>query len=81
MEVDKKPTHDEKIVNFVMDYIRERGYSPTVREVGSAIGISSSSTAHKVLDAAVSREIILMDAKVARSIRVSQKGLRLYGRN
>lgn len=35
-----------EILNFIKEYIVSHGYPPTVREIGSALGISSSATIH-----------------------------------
>lgn len=39
----------QRILEFVRKYISERGYSPTVREIGKAVGLSSTATVHKHL--------------------------------
>ena len=36
----------EEILEYIRKQIRERGYPPSVREIGEAIGLSSSSTVH-----------------------------------
>jgi len=33
----------EKIVEAIMTYRNEKGYNPTMREVGEAVGLSSTS--------------------------------------
>jgi repressor LexA len=35
-----------EIFDFLSDYVRERGYPPTVREIGEAVGLASPSTVH-----------------------------------
>jgi repressor LexA len=35
-----------EIFDFVSEYVRERGYPPTVREIGEAVGLASPSTVH-----------------------------------
>jgi repressor LexA len=35
-----------QILEFIGDQIRERGYPPSVREIGEAVGLHSSSTVH-----------------------------------
>lgn len=37
------------ILNFVRSYTLERGYAPSIREVGDAVGLASSSTVHSHL--------------------------------
>src|SRR5271165_6272034 len=35
-----------QILNFIADCQRDRGYPPSVREIGEAVGLTSSSTVH-----------------------------------
>lgn len=45
---------NEDILNAIVTYIKEHGYSPTTREIGDAVGLRSTSTVHfrlkKMLD-------------------------------
>lgn len=36
----------QKIYDFIVQYIRTQGYSPSVREIGEAVGLKSPSTVH-----------------------------------
>ncbi len=36
----------EKIYSYLIDCVRERGYPPSVREIGAAVGLKSPSTVH-----------------------------------
>lgn len=36
----------KKIYDFIVQYIRTQGYSPSVREIGEAVGLKSPSTVH-----------------------------------
>ena len=36
----------QEIFDFVKRYVGEHGYPPTVRDIGKAIGLTSSSTVH-----------------------------------
>ena len=36
----------KEILDFIAEQIRERGYPPSVREIGEAVGLTSSSTVH-----------------------------------
>ena len=36
----------EKIYRYIRQYAQERGYPPTVREIGDAVGLKSPSTVH-----------------------------------
>ena len=39
----------QRIVDFIAETVRERGYPPTVREIGEAVGLTSSSSVHAQL--------------------------------
>lgn len=40
----------EKILAFIQNFIRENGYSPSVREIGDGVGLKSTSSVHYQLD-------------------------------
>jgi repressor LexA len=40
----------ERILAFIAQTVRERGYPPTVREIGDAVGLTSSSSVHSQLE-------------------------------
>ncbi len=58
----------------VLDYIREtvtgRGYPPSVREIGEAVGLSSPSTVHSHLNSLVEAGAIKRDPSKPRAIMV-----------
>jgi repressor LexA len=39
----------QRIVDFIAETVRRRGYPPTVREIGEAVGLTSSSSVHSQL--------------------------------
>lgn len=39
----------KKVLNFIKEFLREKGYPPSVREIGKAVGLKSSSTVHGYL--------------------------------
>src|SRR3954470_11802640 len=39
-------TRQQQIFDFIKRYTHEKGYPPTVRDIGQAIGLTSSSTVH-----------------------------------
>ncbi len=45
----KKEGIEEQILEFIESFIKENGYPPSVREIGSAVGFKSSSTIHSYL--------------------------------
>ena len=34
----------EKIYNFIVSFMTNKGYSPSIREIGDAVGLSSTSS-------------------------------------
>ena len=39
-------SRQKEILTVIQNYVKEKGYSPSVREIGCAVGLSSSSTVH-----------------------------------
>ena len=39
----------QRILDFIAATVRDRGYPPTVREIGEAVGLTSSSSVHAQL--------------------------------
>jgi repressor LexA len=59
-----------QMLEFIADCLRERGYPPSVREIGEAVGLASSATVHSHL-AVLQREGYLeRDPTKPRAIRV-----------
>lgn len=58
------------IYEYICDYTRERGYPPSVREIGSAVGLASPSTVHMHLKVLQERGYIRRDSKKPRTIEV-----------
>ncbi|MEP6759242.1 MAG: transcriptional repressor LexA [Actinomycetota bacterium] len=42
-------TRQQRILDFISETVRDRGYPPTVREIGEAVGLTSSSSVHAQL--------------------------------
>ena len=62
-----------QIVDFIAQYIQQHGYSPTLREIADAIGVSSLATVHEHL-AALERK------KVIRRVEGQTRGIELLDR-
>jgi repressor LexA len=60
----------EKILNYIKSEIRSKGYPPTVREIGEAVGLASSSTVHGHLDRLEKKGFIRRDPAKPRAIDV-----------
>ena len=56
---------EQKILDYMKEEIREKGYPPTVREICAALGIKSTSTAHKDIAKLVEKGYIRKDPSTA----------------
>lgn len=60
----------KQIVVYIQQHSEAHGYPPTVREIGLAVGLSSSSTVHAHLKTLEEQGVILRDAVLTRAIKV-----------
>lgn len=60
-----------QILEFIALRIRERGYPPSVREIGEAVGLTSSSTVHTHLQVLQREGYLMRDPSKPRAITVS----------
>ena len=59
-----------QVLEFVDAEVRRRGYPPSVREIGEAVGLSSSSTVHAHLAALQDKGYLVRDPTKPRAIEV-----------
>ena len=59
---------EQKILDFMREEIRTKGYPPTVREICAAVGIKSTSTAHKAIGALVEKGYLRKDPAKPRAL-------------
>ncbi|MGH2715748.1 MAG: transcriptional repressor LexA [Thermoleophilaceae bacterium] len=60
----------QEIFDFVKQYVSEHGYPPTVRDIGKAIGLASSSTVHAHLANLEKLGVLRRDPTKPRAIEV-----------
>jgi repressor LexA len=58
------------ILSYIKQHIDDHGYPPTVREIGEAVKLSSSSTVHAHLKALEDKGMIQREAVLTRAIKV-----------
>lgn len=58
------------ILEYLADYITRKGYPPTVRETGRAVGIRSTSAVNYQLSKLVDKGFIKREKRVSRGIRL-----------
>ncbi len=59
-----------QIYDFIKSYQREKGYPPSVREMATAVGLSSPSTVHAHLSALEARGLIKRDKTKPRALEL-----------
>jgi len=59
-----------QVLEFIDAEVRQRGYPPSVREIGEAVGLSSSSTVHAHLAALQEKGFLKRDPTKPRAIEV-----------
>lgn len=58
------------ILEFIRNEVRSKGYPPSVREIGEAVGLASSSTVHGHLDRLEKKGLIRRDPTKPRAIEL-----------
>lgn len=65
-------TRQKQILHFIEQHVEVHGYPPTVREIGTAVNLSSSSTVHAHLKTLQELGCIQRDAVLTRAIKLTQ---------
>src|SRR5438874_3323467 len=60
-----------RILEFIRTAVRDRGYPPTVREIGEAVGLTSSSSVHAQLANLEKKGLLRKDATKPRAMTLS----------
>ncbi|MFB9330457.1 MULTISPECIES: transcriptional repressor LexA [Paenibacillus] len=66
----KLSNRQQAILEFIKTEVREKGYPPSVREIGEAVGLASSSTVHGHLDRLEKKGLIRRDPTKPRAIEI-----------
>lgn len=67
---DELSDRQRQVLDYIKQEIRRRGYPPSVREIGEALGLSSSSTVHGHLNRLEEKGLIRRDPTKPRAIEV-----------
>lgn len=62
----------QRILDFIRATVRERGYPPTVREIGEAVGLTSSSSVHAQLSNLQRKGLLRRDPSKPRTIELAE---------
>ncbi len=66
----KLSNRQKAILDYIKQEVKEKGYPPSVREIGEAVGLASSSTVHGHLERLEKRGLIRRDPTKPRAIEV-----------
>lgn len=62
---------DEDVLVFIKNYMMEKGYAPSIREIGNGLGLKSTSSVHHHFDLLVQKGEIIQNGK-----RYTVKGMK-----
>ena len=71
MPTEQLTKRQQKIIDFIGTTVSERGYPPTVREIGEAVGLTSSSSVHSQLANLEKAGLIKRDPTKPRAIMLA----------
>jgi repressor LexA len=69
----KLSDRQRRMIDFISDFTSESGYPPSIREIGAAVGISSTSVVNYNLNRLVEEGYLSRDQNVSRGIRLTEK--------
>src|SRR3989442_13268488 len=72
--MDDITARQRRILEFIRKTVQERGYPPTVREIGEAVGLTSSSSVHAQLANLQRRGLIKRDPSKPRAMELRGPG-------
>ncbi len=70
-DMDEITPRQQRILEFIRETVEERGYPPTVREIGDAVGLTSSSSVHAQLANLQRKGLLRKDAARPRAIEIA----------
>ncbi|OEG00167.1 repressor LexA [Vulcanibacillus modesticaldus] len=73
--MNKLSSRQKAILDFIKKNVREKGYPPSVREIGEAVGLASSSTVHGHLSRLEKKGLIRRDPTKPRAIEILDDSL------
>ena len=71
MPNEKLTKRQKEILDFITEYVRERGYAPSYREIGEHFGLGSTATVHEHVKNLEAKGLLKSDADAPRSIDVA----------
>lgn len=69
----------KNILDYIQEYMQKNSRPPTIREIGRAVDISSTSVVNYNLTKLEEKELLARDQEVSRGLRLTEKALTMYG--
>ena len=66
---------DKAILKFIEKQVKEKGYPPSVREIGKAVGLSSTATVHGYIEKLTQKGYIKKEDQKGRTLKLLKGGL------
>ncbi|MBR5236516.1 MAG: transcriptional repressor LexA [Clostridia bacterium] len=66
----KRTNRENEILEFINEQVRLKGYPPSIREICTAVGLSSPSTVHTYLKKLEDKGLLVKDGSKTRAIRL-----------
>jgi repressor LexA len=76
--MDDLTERQQEIMDFILKEVKKKGYPPSVREIGEAVGLSSSSSVHAQLEKLEQQGYLRRDPTKPRAIEVLYGGSDSY---
>jgi len=77
----KLSSRQERILEFIRDFLEDSGYPPTIREIGKAVDISSTSVVNYNLNVLQKKGLLKRGKEVARGLRLISETGNMPGRS
>src|SRR5258707_13935349 len=68
----KLSERQQEMITFIGNFSRDKGYPPTIRQIGEAVSISSTSVVNYKLNKLERDGDIMRDLKVSRGVRLAE---------
>ncbi|MBN1249400.1 MAG: transcriptional repressor LexA [Anaerolineae bacterium] len=69
---ERLPERQQKVLDCIAEYVDEHGFPPTVREIGDAIGVNSTSLVSYYLKRLEERGLIVREPSMSRAIQLTE---------
>lgn len=62
-----------EVLRFIEDFLADKGYSPTIREIANGVGLASTASAHRYVKDLCAQGALCVAPKLNRTITITSK--------